>query len=169
MVRSKYGMLEILRSAFFKSDAILLLRSLNRKFFQMADDPYLETFEEAKDSLVQEIRTTEDLTAFRSMVDYANLVRANSCLQIDFFWNFERFRTAQEEHQEAQMLVNLLLAPRGYKKLTVGADGLSSAYLPYAFVEVLVREIGRREIAIGELCLDLQYIQSPKTDSSSAA
>ena len=46
------------------------------------------------------------------------------CLQIDFFWNFERFRTAEEESKEAEGLVDLLLAPIGYKKLTIGADGL---------------------------------------------
>ena len=68
------------------------------------------------------------------MIDYINLVRGTQCLQIDFFWNFERFRTEEEESKEAEMLVEALLSPVGYKKLTIGADGSQSSYLPVKFM-----------------------------------
>lgn len=43
------------------------------------------------------------------MIDFANLVQGSSLLQIDFFWNFQRFQTAEEEVKEAEMLVDKLL------------------------------------------------------------
>jgi len=52
MTRSKYGMLEILRVAFNRRDAILLLRELNHKFRALADDPYLELFEDSTEAMV---------------------------------------------------------------------------------------------------------------------
>ena len=58
------------------------------------------------------------------MTDYVNLIKGYQCLQVAFFWNFERFRTPDEESKEAEELVDLLLAPVGYKKLTIGTDGL---------------------------------------------
>lgn len=56
MLRSKYGMLEILRAAFSKADAIILLRQLSKKFKVLANDPYLNQFEERKEAMVCEIR-----------------------------------------------------------------------------------------------------------------
>ena len=42
MVRSKYGMMEIFRAGFFKRDAILLMRLLNKKFRALSNDKYLD-------------------------------------------------------------------------------------------------------------------------------
>lgn len=58
------------------------------------------------------------------MTDYVKLIKGSQCLQVAFFWNFERSRTPDEESKEAEELVDLLLTPVGYKKLTIGADGL---------------------------------------------
>jgi len=52
MIRSKYGMLEILRATFNKRDATLLLRELNHKFRALADDPYLDLFEKGSEPMV---------------------------------------------------------------------------------------------------------------------
>lgn len=55
------------------------------------------------------------------------------------------------------MLVNALLSARAYKKLTIGADGLSSGYLPATFLQVFLRELGQRQIKFTELCFDLKF------------
>lgn len=65
------------------------------------------------------------------------------------------------------MLVDLLLSPPGYRKLTVGADGLQSSYLPTQFLQVFIRDLGRRDIKIGELCFDLQYLNNLVTGPAS--
>ena len=44
-----------------------------------------------------------------------------------------------------------------YKKLTLGADGLWSCYLPETFLRVFIRALGVRRTKIGELCLDLSF------------
>lgn len=41
MLRSKYGMLEIFQAAFFRRDAILTMRRLNKKFNAMSKDKHL--------------------------------------------------------------------------------------------------------------------------------
>ena len=97
---------------------------------------------------------------FRQMVDYVNLIKGTQCLQIDFFWNFVRFRTEQEETKEAEMLVEALLSPVGFKKLTIGADGSQSSYLPVKFMETFIRGLGESEIKIQELCIDLHYLNN---------
>ena len=52
MVRSKYGMLEILRSAYYRNDAILIMRKINKKFNAMSRDDYLQCFRERSDEMI---------------------------------------------------------------------------------------------------------------------
>ena len=61
----------------------------------------------------------------------------------------------------AEMLVDKIVAAKTFKKLSIGTDSLSSAYLPVRFLEVLIREIGLRKTKIGELCLDLNFLDKP--------
>ena len=88
MLRSKYGMMEIFRVAFNRTDAVTILRQLNKRFLKLSTDAYLDTFTSSKDIMFYEIRKEEDLEYFRKMVRYANLSYCSSCLQIEFFWNF---------------------------------------------------------------------------------
>jgi hypothetical protein len=64
MIRSKYGMLEIFRSTFYRSDAIMLMRRLNKKFNAMSKDDYLKCFEQRCDAMILDIRSEEHLPTF---------------------------------------------------------------------------------------------------------
>lgn len=88
-----------------------------------------------------EVRKQEDLEYFKKMVKYANLIKGAKCLHIEFFWNFQK---CANETQIAETLVDILLKAQAYKKLTIGADGTMSRYLPKTFFEVFVRELGVR-------------------------
>ena len=87
MARSKYGMLEILRAAFNRIDAVLTMRLLNKKFLALSQDPYLDNFQSSQDTMFLEVRKEEDIDYFRKMITYTNMIKGN-CLHIEFFWNF---------------------------------------------------------------------------------
>ena len=97
MTKSKYGMLEIFRAAFSRENAVGMMRRLSKKFRALSSDAYLDQFVEEGEPLIQEIRSEEELVKFSRMVDFVNLFRSSQCLKIDFFWNFKRFGTAEEE------------------------------------------------------------------------
>ena len=88
MVRSKYGMLEIFRATYNRTDAVIILRQLNKRFLGLSTDPYLDIFTSSRDIMFYEVRKDEDLQYFRKMIRYASLSYCSSCLQIEFFWNF---------------------------------------------------------------------------------
>lgn len=88
MLRSKYGMLEIFRAAYGRVEAVLLMRQLNRKFRTMSRDPYLENFTDYQGVMFHEVRRSSDLEHLHKMIKYANLIKGDNCLQIDFYWNF---------------------------------------------------------------------------------
>lgn len=75
MLRSKYGMLEIFRSAFSRRDAILLMRRLNRKFNAMSKDKHLRYFTQNTVEVVKDIRKEQHLSVFENMVTYTNLIQ----------------------------------------------------------------------------------------------
>ena len=154
MVRSKYGMLEILRATYNRVDAVMTMRRLNRRFLALSKDAYLDTFDFAQDTMYFEVRKKDDLEYFQKMVKYANLIKGENCLHIEFFWNFAKH---DHEEQEAEELVDILLQAQAYKKLTIGSDGIASRYLPKIFLDVLVRELGLRQTKCAEICLDLEY------------
>ena len=55
------------------------------------------------------------------------------------------------------MLTDLILSAQAYGKLTIGADGMTSCYLPVCFMEIFIRKLGQTQTSFGDLCLDLQY------------
>ena len=79
-------------------------------------------------------------------------------MDIDFYYPFKRFQTEDQEREEAERLVDILLEPKGFNKLRVGADGLSSAYLPTVFIEVFLRELIARNTRVKELVIDLEFL-----------
>lgn len=106
MVRSKYGMLEILRATFNRVDAVMTMRKMNKRFLALSRDAYLETFSDTQDTMFFEVRKQEDLAYFQKMVKYANLIKGENCLHIEFFWNFGKH---DHQEQEAEELVDILL------------------------------------------------------------
>ena len=44
LVKSKYSMLEILSYAFTRREAIYVMRMINKRFFELSKDTYLENF-----------------------------------------------------------------------------------------------------------------------------
>ena len=123
----------------------------------LSTDAYLDTFYEQQDEMFFEARKEQDLGYLRGMIKYANIIKGENCLNIDFYYNFDRNKTEQELAEEAEMLVDILLSAKSYKKLTVGADGLRSCYLPHVFLETLIRELTVRQTRFSQLCLDLQF------------
>lgn len=91
-----------------------------------------------------EVRKGPDLEYFRKMARYANSIKGDNCLDINLFWDFKRGLSPQEELEQAEMLVDTLLTANSFKKLTIGSDGIWSCYLPQAFLDVFVRELGVR-------------------------
>ena len=71
-----------------------------------------------------ELRHEGELEYFRKMIRYSNMIQGAKCLHIDFFWNFSKGRSVEQEREEAEQLVDLLLTANAYKKLTIGSDGL---------------------------------------------
>ena len=104
-----------------------------------------------------EVRTPNDLKRFENLAKQCNLLKV-SYLQLEFFWNFQRFTSLEEETKSAEMLVDEILAAKAFRKLSIATDSLSSAYLPVRFLEILIREIGLRKTQIHQLCLDLNFI-----------
>lgn len=154
MTSSKYGMLEIFRAAYNRVEAVLMLRQLSKKFHAMSRDKYLDVFYDEQDTMYLEVRKEADLEYFKKMSRYFSMIKGDNCLHIEFFWNFQRNQTQAEEVKECERLVDILLEPSSFKKLTIGSDGLWSRYLPQAFVAAFIREVGRRQTKFTELCFD---------------
>ena len=96
MVRSKYGMLEIFRAAFARVEAVIMMRHLNKKFKAMSQDPYLDFFKDEQDTMYFEVRKHVDLDYFQKMIRYANIIKGNNCLHIDFYFCFDRRKPEEE-------------------------------------------------------------------------
>ena len=141
-------MLEILRHAFTRIEAVILLRSLNKKFLSMSEDTYLDNFCGSTDTMFLDVRKQEDLVYLSKMIRYANLIKGKNCLHIDFFWIFKRGLSPDEERSKCVEIVDLLLQARSFKKLTIGSDGVWSCYLPKVFVELFLQELSVREVQI---------------------
>ena len=88
MTLSKYGMLEIFRTAFNRVDAVLILRQLSKKFLALSQDKYLDQFYDEQDTMYFEVRKEPDLEYFKKMIRYCQLIKGDNCLHIEFFWDF---------------------------------------------------------------------------------
>ena len=110
----------------------------------MSRDKYLNEFQDEQDTMYFELRKEEDIEYFKKMSRYCELIKGDNCLHIEFFWNFQRNMSVEDELAESERLVEILLTPKAFKKLTIGSDGLWSRYLPIVFIDVFVRELGQR-------------------------
>lgn len=103
-----------------------------------------------------EVRNELDFEYFQKMIRYANLMKSKTCLKIEFYWNFQP-KSYEAELEEAQRLVDILMKANGYAKLSIGADGLRSRYLPKVFLKLLVEKLSEKKTVIEELCFDLKF------------
>lgn len=133
-----------------------MMRLLNRKFLNLSKDKYLDNFFEEQGDLYFEVRNEDDLAYLKKMIRYTNAMKSQTCLHIQFWYNFQP-KDDQSEEAEARELVDVLFSARGYGKLTIGPDGTRSRYLPKVFLNCFVEELGRRQTVINELVFDLQH------------
>ena len=53
-----------------------------------------------------EVRTPADLAYFAKMARYSNMLKLSNSMHIEFFWNFKRDLSNEEESKEAELLVD---------------------------------------------------------------
>ena len=83
---SKYCMLEILRSAYLRSEAVTPMRGLNKRFLKLSTDDYLDNFNDTMDTMYIEVRCADHLDYLQRAIKYVNLMKGNECLKVDFYY-----------------------------------------------------------------------------------
>lgn len=65
-----------------------MMRLLNRKFLNLSKDKYLDNFFEEQGDLYFEVRNEDDLAYLKKMIRYTNAMKSQTCLHIQFWYNF---------------------------------------------------------------------------------
>lgn len=110
------------------------------------------------DIVCNDVRREEDLDGWARMVRRSKRA-GNLSLSLDFYYNFSRFSSKEDELAHAYSLVDKMLQSEvRLAKVTIGTDGLGSAYLPATFVLTFLDRLAQTNTHILHLNLDLAYL-----------
>ena len=156
---SKYCMLEILRSAYLRSEAVTTMQGLNKRFLKLSTDDYLDNFNDTMDTMYIEVRCADHLDYLQKAIKYVNLMKGNECLKVDFYYDFKAKPAGDEQSDldEYDRIVDILTSARAYKKLTIGIDELHAKNMPPAFFTKLINAMKEKQQRVGVFEVDLQY------------
>jgi len=166
IIKSRYGMLEIFRAAFNRSAATITLRALNRKFYQLAKDNYLDNFNSYySDQVLVEVRQYKQFELLESAHRYCQIINTPELLAADFYYDFPKSVKAHDDGyfqivELAARLANL----KQLKMLSVGS-GNTNRWLPSLFISSMCQAMASAKTKVKRLELDLEYYADHKPGS----